>query len=108
MPIDLSKLPDGQRQAIEKLDPETRRAVELLAEVQAAGFVFHRLAADRALFGRRETDLWKDTIRIDGVGSDCSAQRHIKDTGLELEPIAAITGSAADVMTAVLHWTRET
>lgn len=107
MPIDLRKLPDRQRQAIEKLDPETRRAVELLAEVQAAGFIFHRLAADRALFGRRETVLWKDTVRLDGVGSGCSAQRHIKDTGLMLEPIATITGSAAEVMTAVLHWTRK-
>jgi hypothetical protein len=69
MSIDLRKLPDRQRQAIEKLDPETRRAVELLAEVQAAGFIFHRLAADRALFGRRETALWKDTVRLDRVGA---------------------------------------
>lgn len=107
MPIDLSSLPDRQRQAIEKLDRETRHAVELLAEVQAAGFVFHRLAADRALFGKRETSLWRDTVRLDGVASGCSAQRHIKDTGLELEPIVSLTGSAAEVMTAVLHWTRE-
>lgn len=107
MPIDLSNLPRNQREVIEKLDPETRHAVELLAEVQAAGFVFRRLAADSALFGKRESALWRDTVRLDGVGSGCSAQRHIKDTGLELEPIVSLTGSAADVMTAVLHWTKE-
>lgn len=106
MPIDMSKLPHRQRAAIESLDLQTRQAVELLAEVQAAGFIFHRLAADGALFGRRETALWKDTIRLDGVSSGCSAQRHIKDTGLILEPIVTITGSAVEVTTAVLHWTR--
>lgn len=106
MPINLDDLPVRQRRAIEELDPETRRAVELLAEVQARGFIFHRFhPADPAVFGTRETALWRDTVRIDGIGFGCSAQRSIKDTAMTLEPVAAITGSAADVMIAVLNWT---
>lgn len=106
MPIDLDRLPDRQRRAIERLDLETRRAVELLAEVQARGFVFRRFhPADPAMFGTRETPLWRDTVRIDGIGFGCSAQRSIKETAMRLEPVAAVTGSAADVMLAVLKWT---
>lgn len=106
MPINLDKLPDRQRRTIEQLDPQTRRAVELLAEVQARGFVFRRFhPADPAMFGTRETSLWRDTVRIDGISFGCSAQRSIRDTALGLEPIAAVTGSAADVMIVVLNWT---
>jgi hypothetical protein len=100
MPIDLGKLTDRQRMTIEGLDPEARRALELLAEAQAAGFTFYRLAPnDPVVFGTRETALWRDTIRLDGVGYGCSAQH------MRLNPVSAVTGPAVEVMNAVLHWT---
>lgn len=106
MPIDLDELTERQRWAIERLDPATRRAVELLGETQAAGFTFYRFSpADPSIFGARETDLWRDTVRLDGIACGCSAIRVIKDTAIRLEPVSVVTGSAVDVMAAVLNWT---
>jgi hypothetical protein len=106
MSINLEALSEPQRRTIQRLDPATRRAVELLAETQAAGFSFCRFSpADPSIFGTRETDLWRDTVRIDGIGYGCSALRSIKDTAMRLEPVSVAIGSAADVMIAVLSWT---
>jgi alanine racemase len=84
--------------------PDLARAKELLEQAAAAGFRFQQLSADSALVGTRETELWVDHVRIDGVEYGCSAHRMIRGTRLELAPIATVTGSAVEVLTAVLHW----
>lgn len=81
------------------------KARELYNQAIAAGFRFRQLRVDSALLGRRETELWVDHLRLDGVETGCSAKRQIKDTRLPLPPVAEISGSAIEVLVAVLHWT---
>jgi hypothetical protein len=106
MSIDLSKLPPDQRATIERLDHQTRQAVELLAEARANGFTFSKRIHDGPeLFGKRQTELWRDTVYLGAVGSCCSALREIRNISLSLEPVNSVTGSAAEVISAVLRWT---
>ncbi|MGH3928416.1 MAG: hypothetical protein ACRDTF_00385, partial [Pseudonocardiaceae bacterium] len=89
--------------------PDLVIAKRLLDHLKLRGFQFRRTAsgADAPLVGRRVSDDWADTIRIEGFSRDCHAWRQrvsslvVPGDGLVQRRVA---GSALTVLNEVLTW----
>lgn len=93
--------------------PDLAAAKRLLDDAKAQGFVFGRTApgVDAPLMGVRETQEWRDEIRLGGfwAAGSCSAQRQRRSSLVVpggLPVVAAVRGDALTVLhTVVSDWT---
>ncbi|MGH3985307.1 MAG: hypothetical protein ACRDST_22125 [Pseudonocardiaceae bacterium] len=88
--------------------PDLVIAKRLLDHAKVSGFQFRRVAGpDGALLGTRHTDVWTDTVYLDGFSRGCYATRERKVSlvapGSALIEYRAI-GDALNVLNAVLTW----